>query len=158
MRFWILISLLICTRVRSFSSAAFAKVGDEDIHKTNSKYSISDMAIYVVNQLKQISGSGIYESLEISRILSSDIQMGIYHAKYQFRLELESPLFASGREEEEFDIILMEDYKGQRSFAINEFPEMNSPAIEDYRQQKVGDLLERRKQLFQHIRSLPVAV
>jgi len=156
MRLWWLF-VLICPCVGSAFPATLRSIDDESNEYFDGES--HDAAIYVVNQLKQMSDSGVYESIELSRILSSEkIDGGIYHTKYVFRLRLESPSFASRREAEEVNIIFMEDNKGQRSFAIDNFPQMSNRAIEEYRQHKFSDLHERRKHLFQHIRSLPVAL
>lgn len=97
---------------------------------------------YALKELKKLSDSGVYETLQLSKVISSQIQDGIFHNNMILKLELSSPFFRSGRDTETFDVIVMSHKEdGVKSFAIDEFPVMDEDAIEHFWQLKV----ERKK-------------
>jgi len=68
-------------------------------------------------------------------------------------VELASPYFKSGKAAEVYRLVVMKDYHdGSWSFAIDEFPEMEEKALEEFYIQKVEDHRARREETFRRIR------
>lgn len=95
--------------------------------------SISDAEIvsiseYVLNELRKLSDSGIYDTLKIDQVLSYDRNDGIFHINTSLKLQLSS---IHWKEPQTFQFIVM-DHKEEkiRSFAIDEFPVMDQTDIE----------------------------
>ena len=64
-------------------------------------------------------------------------------------MELASPHFKSGKATEVYRLVVMKSYHdGSWSFAIDEFPEMDDKAIEDFYIQKIEDHRARREEMF----------
>lgn len=89
---------------------------------------IVSIAEYVLNELRKLSDSEIYDTLMIDKILSYDRSDGIFHINTSLKLQLSS---IHWKETQVFEFIVM-DHKEEsiRSFAINEFPVMDPTAIE----------------------------
>ena len=78
-------------------------------------------AAFAVDELRHLSDSGIYETLELREVLSAQEQDGIFHHNVFLRVSLASPHYANRRETAEFDMIVMRSYDdGVLSFAIDE--------------------------------------
>lgn len=106
-------------------------------------------AQYAVSELKQLSDSGIYESLSLSRIVSASTALGVFHNNTFLQLELSSGYFKTGLPQATFDVMVMESLDdGGNSFAIDEFPEMSDDAVEQFWIQKVERHREAREDAF----------
>jgi hypothetical protein len=65
-------------------------------------------------------------------------QEGIYHWNTLLKLELSSPHFVSGKDTEEYNMVVMKHKDDElMSFAIDEFPEMTESSIEQFSIEKV---------------------
>lgn len=99
---------------------------------------VREKAKWAVNELKQLSDSGIYYSLQLESILEAEEEEGLFHNNFILKLELSSPHFASGNPVEVYEIIVMKHYEEDYStIAIDQFPEMDEDAIETYYIRKV---------------------
>ena len=94
---------------------------------------VVDAAKFAIEELQQLSDSGVYKSLFLNKIVKAEEQNGVYHYNIFLTLELSSDYFDSGKSFETFDIIVLKSFEdGVYSFAINEFPKMTENAIEKY--------------------------
>jgi len=94
---------------------------------------VVDAAKFAIEELQQLSDSGVYKSLFLNKIVKAEEQNGVYHYNIFLTLELSSDYFDSGKSFETFDIIVLKSFEdGVYSFAINELPKMTENAIEKY--------------------------
>lgn len=96
-------------------------------------------AMYVLSELERISDTGIYATLALDKIVNASHRVGVYHHNYEMTLVLRSPFFANGSPTSSHNVMVMvslSDNKS-RSFAIDEFPEMDDDAMEDFWIRKV---------------------
>ena len=127
---------------------AFAREGEGgDLPPRNPRASneadIVEAARYAVEELKELSDSGVYRTLELSRIINASTQEGIFHDNTFLFLELASQHLKSGPSVV-FELMVMKHRDdGTFSFAIDEFPEMTEDSIELFYNEKV----ERQKAL-----------
>lgn len=106
-------------------------------------------AKFAVEELQQLSDSGVYKSLSLSNIVKAEEQNGVYHYNIFLTLQLSSSHFESGKTAETFDIIVLKSFEdGVYSFAINEFPRMKEHAIESYWVEMVEEHRKLREQKF----------
>jgi hypothetical protein len=109
-------------------------------------------AAFAVRELSKLSDSGIYTTINLNRLISAEYQIGVYHENTILNLELSSPFFKSGKTTESFEIVVMKHLEdGVRSFAINEFPEMNEDAIEEFYIRKVEARRRKREESFRRL-------
>lgn len=99
---------------------------------TASEHVISE-AQFALGELKKLSDSTIYSTLSLARIVSARENDGIFHRNLVLDVEISSPFFKSGQAKESFEmIVLTHKEDGVRSFAIDEFPDMDEQAIEQF--------------------------
>jgi hypothetical protein len=104
-------------------------------------------AQFAFEELKKLSDSRIYETLSITQIISATYEIGIFHENTIMKIELSSPYFKSGLPTEEYNMVVMRHKEdGIRSFAIDEFPEMDELAIEQFWIEKVEDKRVQREE------------
>lgn len=109
-------------------------------------------AEFAVRELSKLSDSGVYTTINLRRVVSAEYQKGVYHENTILNLELSSPFFKSGKPVEIFEIVVMKHFEdGVRSFAINEFPEMNEDAIEEFYIRKVEARRRKREESFRKL-------
>ena len=112
-----------------------------------------------MSQLKILSDSGIYESLSLDSVLAASTQSGIFHHNTFLQLELASDFFRDGRATGTFDVMVMRHLEdGTHSFAIDEFPEMNEDAIEEFWIRKVERQRAEREEVFRALEVEAAAV
>ena len=70
--------------------------------------SIDEKASFALTHLKSLSDSGVYETLTLKTIVSSESSPGAFYQITQMVLELGSPVFQSGRETEEFTFLVLD--------------------------------------------------
>ena len=93
---------------------------------------IVESASFAVSELRLLSESGIYETLELVRVHYGAAQVGTFHNNTYLTLELASPYLLDAKTTLH-DVIVMKDLDdGVRSFAIDEFPVMEEDAIERF--------------------------
>jgi hypothetical protein len=112
------------------------------------------LAQWATQSMKNMSDSGVYESIQLHRVLRARSQAGMFHINTVMDVELESPHVISGETVSLHEIIVMEDLKepSTRSFGIDSFPPMNPPAIEAMWRAKVDRLRTARVSLLAHMR------
>jgi len=109
-------------------------------------------AEYSLAELKKLSDSRIYETLSLERIVSAEEDDGIYHFNTILSIDLKSVYFKSGRASENFTVIVMRNkIDGSMSFAIDEFPEMDEIAIEEFWIRKVKEKRSQKEELLRKI-------
>eukprot|EP00750_Incisomonas_marina_P033012 INCI9520.4.p1 GENE.INCI9520.4~~INCI9520.4.p1 ORF type:complete len:193 (+),score=42.91 INCI9520.4:51-629(+) len=95
-------------------------------------------AQFAVLELQGLSDSGIYETLTLGSIHSAATEVGIYHHNTILDLDLKSPYLQNGVETSRHTVIVMSNLAdGTRSFAIDEFPNMDEDASEQFWIRKV---------------------
>ncbi len=109
-------------------------------------------AEFAVQELQQLSDSGIYTSLSLHQIVSVKHIPGIYYNNVAFELELKSPYFKSKQSSESFHMIVMKHKVDNiTTLAIDTFPVMDDAAIEQFYIQKVETNRERRIKAFERL-------
>lgn len=93
---------------------------------------------FVLEELQELSDSGVYRSLSLGRIHSAASQRGIFHDNIFLDLSLTSPHLNGGAAESRHEVMVMRALEdGVLSFAIDEFPDMDEDAIEAFWIEKV---------------------
>ena len=145
MAWMVLISLSLADRQTVSQKYQIQKL---DINSDEAKFA----AEFAVRELSKLSDSGVYTTIELSRIVTAEFQNGVYHENTILNLELSSPCFKSGKPVESFEIVVMKHFEdGVRSFAINQFPEMNEDAIEEFYIRKVEARRRKREESFRRL-------
>ena len=99
---------------------------------------VVEEALFALRELAKLSDSKIYDSLELTEIISAELDQGIYHENIIFRVILASPYFKSGNSTEEFELVVMTHKTDKvKTLAIDNFPSMREDAIEEYWIKKV---------------------
>lgn len=120
-----------------------------------------EAATFVLDSLKDINDSGIYEeSLHLIAVHNISILDGLYHTNTIMTVELESPHFEDATEL--FDVIVMESKQleqgreedvRRRGYAIDRFPEMKDDEVEASLQRKIDRTVKRNKDIRKRILS-----
>lgn len=120
-----------------------------------------EAATFVLDSLKEINDSGIYEeSLHLIAVHNISILDGLYHTNTIMTVELESPHFSSGNATELFVVIVMESKQleqgreedvRRRGYAIDRFPEMKDDEVEASLQRKIDRTVKRNKDIRKRI-------
>jgi hypothetical protein len=113
---------------------------------------VMNEAAFALEELKKLSDSTIYSTLSLVNILSAQEQDGVFHHNLVLNVELGSPYFRSLLPKEKFEMIVMEHKEDRsRSFAIDEFPDMDERAIENFWVQKVEKKKKKREEAFRRL-------
>ena len=113
---------------------------------------VAKYAAYGLKTLRSLSDSGIYESLDLIRVISAASSKGVFHDNWFITLELTSPhlILDNGATSTVRDTIVMKSHDdGLLSFAIDKYPKMKPEAIDAYMQIKIEAHKARREALIQ---------
>jgi len=103
--------------------------------------------------IRNLSDSGIYETLTLSNIVSYEVTDGLNFNNYNLQLELGSPHYRSKRRVETFVVMVMVEHStGDLSYAIDTFPAMDPDSVEDFWVKKVEGRREMRNYLYEGLR------
>mmetsp|Transcript_698 Transcript_698/g.1016 ORF Transcript_698/g.1016 Transcript_698/m.1016 type:complete len:188 (-) Transcript_698:73-636(-) len=96
---------------------------------------VLEHANFVVQRLKSLSYTGVYNNLWLHSILSAQVLSGTHHSKItKLVLNLSSNVFESRKLVETYNVLIMEDFVNDQpvisSFAIDNFPKMKQEAID----------------------------
>jgi hypothetical protein len=93
-----------------------------------------EAAIWAVHELTQMSDSGVFETLQLQKIVFAAHHVGLYHNNTLLRLVLASPHLQdpSGVSEHEVVVMTPLDPPHTRSFSIDDFPLMSDDAVESF--------------------------
>lgn len=99
---------------------------------------VQETAHWAVEELKSLSDSGVYSTIQLHSVLEADEDDGLFHKNTVLHLSLESPHFKSKKPVEDFAVVVMKHYEEKfATIAIDEFPEMDEAAIERFYEAKV---------------------
>ncbi|ETV88989.1 hypothetical protein H257_00407 [Aphanomyces astaci] len=99
-------------------------------------------ANFAVDELRKLSDTGIYTTLDLAQIKDASIQVGQFHINTFLQLELASPHYKSCLATESFSVVVMKStIDDVLSFAIDTFPVMDEAAIETF----WIDMVERKR-------------
>ena len=95
---------------------------------------------YVLAELRSMSYSGIFQTLNIQKIHSARTEKGVFHMNTFMTLEFKSPFLKTKQGKTKHktptsmhEVIVMKHLEdGKLSFAIDEFPEMDEKAVEKF--------------------------
>lgn len=109
------------------------------------------LAYWVLQQLHEISFSGVYRHVHLHSIESVRVFPGIYHQNItQMGIKLYSKYFESNHSVESFKILIMDDCletgKLQRVWAIDQFPRLKQEVIDESKNAQLQGRMRRRKQ------------
>jgi len=135
--------LLVCSR------PAVAARAPRSVHDP----AVVAAAEFVVEELQQLSDSGVYRTLTLDRVVSATWEQGVFHENTFLVADLASPHFASGNATERFDVVVMRhlDDASATTFAIDEFPVMDDDAVERFLVEKIERHREQREVSFRKI-------
>ncbi|CAM9902487.1 unnamed protein product [Discosporangium mesarthrocarpum] len=103
-------------------------------------------AEFAVQELQKLSDTGIYRTLTLKKIVDAATGDGVFHRNVFLQLELGSSYFKSRRTSETFNVMVMKHKEdGHRSFAIDNFPEMDVDAMEEFYIEEVERQREARE-------------
>ena len=109
-------------------------------------------AQFAVEELRGLSDSGVFTTLSLARVHSAESGRGVFHHNWFFTVDLSSPHLLGGAPTSRHDIVVMESLEdGVRSFAIDEFPDMEPDAIEAHWQVMVEEHKRKREVSFARI-------
>ena len=91
---------------------------------------VQEMAKFSVDEMRKLSSSGVYETLELHRVISASAGEGIFHYNYLLELELASQHLRKGAVSRHHVLVMCSLEDGSLSLALDDFPEMNAKAIE----------------------------
>eukprot|EP00743_Colponemidia_sp_Colp-15_P009896 GILK01010851.1.p1 GENE.GILK01010851.1~~GILK01010851.1.p1 ORF type:complete len:181 (-),score=26.08 GILK01010851.1:250-792(-) len=90
-------------------------------------------AEFAVKELQRISNSGIYETLQLKRVLSAKTKPSSFHFNYILDIELVSPHLVVAPEASKHHVVVMKSItNGKLGLAIDEFPKMKEADVEDF--------------------------
>ena len=116
-----------------------------------SNVEIVEAGDFVLQELRKLSDSGIYETLKLKTIVSAETMAGAYHDSIFMQMQLTSP-YLEDTKVTTHDVVVMRNVNDNvRSFAIDEFPKMNEDAIEEFWIRKVERAREFRENEFARI-------
>lgn len=108
---------------------------------------VRENAAFALSELKLLSDSKIYDTLDLNSIISASTKDGIYHDNIILKVELSSPYFKSGKQIELFEFIVMTHKADKmKTIAIDEFPVMLEDAIEEFTIRKIEEKRRRRQE------------
>eukprot|EP00941_MAST-03F_sp_MAST-3F-sp1_P006543 g6543.t1 len=109
-------------------------------------------AAFFLEELQDLSDSGIYKTLEVRQILSAATQKGVFHDNLHLTVHLSSPYLKGGKEWTQHEVMVMTSMEdGVKSFAIDNFPEMEEDAVEEFWIKKVDEHRRWREESFAKI-------
>ena len=111
---------------------------------------IENAATWALEELSNLSESGIYKTLHLESIQQASSTMGVFHDTIHMVLKLNSPYFQNKKQDEIVKITVMTHLKThEKSFSIDHFPIMTQASIEAYWITMVKQHRQERKELFE---------
>ena len=119
-------------------------------------------AAFMLEELRALSDSGVYETLSLHSITSAAKQHGVFHDNVFLTVRLASPhlaVAAAGTTSSGgapattvHEVMVMTSLEdGVKSFAIDEFPEMDDDAVEEFLIRKIEKRRRDREESFAQI-------
>ena len=93
---------------------------------------VQEMARFSVEELKKLSSSGVYETLELQRVLSASAGEGVFHYNYLLDIEVASRHLKDNVVSKHRVLVMCNLEDGSLSLAIDDFPAMAEEAIESF--------------------------
>lgn len=108
-------------------------------------------ASFVLEELRNLSDSGIYETIELKSIKAAFSQKGVFHDNIHLTLELSSPHLVDGPSSTHSVMVMTSLEDGVQSFAIDDFPVMDEDAVEEFWIKRVEARRRLREESFARI-------
>ena len=113
---------------------------------------IVEATTYALSELRKLSESNIYETLELKRIVKAESGTGVFHSNTFLSVELASPYLASESKVVPVELVVMKNLAdGSRTVAVDEFPRFDEDAVEAFWIKMTEDHRERREKTFAKI-------
>jgi hypothetical protein len=107
---------------------------------------------FAIEELRGLSDSGVFTTLALAGVASAESGRGVFHHNWFFTVDLASPHLRGGAPTSRHEIVVMESLEDSvRSFAIDEFPDMEPDAIETHWQAMVERHKRKREASFARI-------
>ena len=109
-------------------------------------------AEFALEELRKLSNSGVYESIDLEKILSVSFEDGSFHETTSLQLLLSSPYYKSGAPTEAFEVIVLTHKEdGVKSLAIDNFPVMTDDSMEQHLVIKAERKKKEREESFRYL-------
>jgi hypothetical protein len=131
-------------------SNSTSKLRDSKSFQDDSISAGEKLAHWVMQQLHEISVSGVYRHVHLHSVESISVFSGNYHHKItQMVIKLYSEYFESNRSVESYKILIMDDGnvtgKIQRAWAIDQFPRLRQEVIDESNNARLQGYMRRKK-------------
>jgi hypothetical protein len=139
-----------CCILLGICSNSTSKLGESNSFQDDSISAGEKLAHWVMQQLHEISVSGVYRHVHLHSIESVRVFSGNYHQTVtQMAIKLYSEYFESNRSVESYKILIMDDGhvtgKIQRAWAIDQFPRLRQEVIDEYNNAQLHGYMRRKE-------------
>ena len=148
----LLLVLLLLLTAAAVSTATKSETPPSRQQRSTSDPEIVKATAYALGELRKLSESSIYETLELKRIVKAETGVGVFHSTTYLQVEVASPHLASELKVVPVELVVMENLAdGSRTVAVDEFPRFDEDAVEEFWIRMTEDHRERRDKMFARI-------
>eukprot|EP00957_Ditylum_brightwellii_P051208 3882167-Ditylum_brightwellii.AAC.1 len=128
---------LVALLLMLYSLSSMMEISDgasNQMHNSSFPTNIHDAAKIAIAEIKKLSDdNSYYETLELKEILHAETSVGTFHKNIDITLSLSASNFASGKDTEKFQVLVMTAFDEERvtGIAIKELPAMKKKWTEE---------------------------